>query len=202
VDNAKFSAIEVVPTPHPALDFQQVDTTPSGTATYDVANLVIEAAGADVWQNSDEYGALSKGPVDGDFTAEMTVHSQEAVHPWSKAGIMVANDVTIAGGSAGDVFMAVTPDNGYQALYDSDGDGYVDQSPDDGSTSVYPSRLRVEKSGTDFTCSYSTDGGSSWPTIANLTIPEANATQDVALAVTSHQSNQTSRVDFSNFIVS
>jgi len=78
----------------------------------------------------------------------------------------------------------------------------VDQSPDDGLTSVYPSRLRVAKTGTDFACSYSTDGGSSWTRIADLTIPEGNATQDVGLAVTSHQTTQPSRVDFSNFTAS
>lgn len=211
-DNAKISAIEVVPsnqdpsTPTPQPTYQQVDTTPSGSATIDTSNLVIEAAGADVWQNDDEYGALYEPDVSGDFTATVTVESQERVHGWSKAGIMVANDITAPGGSSnasiGDVFMAVTPDNGFQSNFDTDGDGYIDQSPDDGSTSQYPSQLRIEKSGNTFTCSYSIDGGNSWTVLADRTVSQANSTQDVGLAVTSHQSDQTSRVEFSDFTIS
>lgn len=202
-NNAKIGAIEVIQasgSPQPT--YQQVDTTPSQNATFDVNNLVIEAAGADIWTGDDEYGAIYEDDVSGDFTATVTVDSQEAVHSWSKAGIMVANDITNAGGSIGDVMMAVTPDNGFQSMFDTDADGFIDQSPDDGSTSVYPCDLRIEKSGTTFTCSYSTDGGSTWTQVASQTVSQANATQDVGLAVTSHDTSQTSQVDFSNFQVS
>lgn len=93
---------------------------------------------------------------------------------------MFANHAMDAGGSASDLILAVTSEEGFPMQWDSNGDGYVDSDTTIGS-SAYPSDLRVMKTGTDptgeyeFTGEYSTDGGSTWTTIGTVSIPQANS---------------------------
>jgi regulation of enolase protein 1 (concanavalin A-like superfamily) len=179
----------------------EVDTTAAGDATFDLSEpeYVIEAAGHDVWSDADEYGAIYEPDISGDFTVETSVESQEATHDWAKAGLMVANDVTAPGSSAGDVVVGVTPANGYIMDWDGDGDGYLSTHRESGS-SGYPTRLRLQKSGAEFTGEYSTDGGETWTTLASATLADASDTQDVALFATSHDNSERSRVAFREFL--
>jgi hypothetical protein len=59
--------------------------------------------------------------------------------------------------------------------------------------------LRLRKSGTTFTGEYSLDGGSTWTEVDSVDIPEANATQDVGLVVSSHDTGNKCRVEFNDF---
>jgi hypothetical protein len=181
--------------------YSKVDTTSSGNATFDQTNLTIDAAGADVWTSDDEYGAMYEPGVEGDFVAEVTVESQEHTDDYAKAGIMAANDITAAGSSAPDVFLVAMPNNDVRLYYDSDGDGYID-AREIGPDTVYPIKLRLTKTDTTFTGEYSTDGGSTWTQFGSVDLPGANATQDVGMAVTSHDTTTKSLADFSGFEVS
>jgi hypothetical protein len=165
------------------IDEATVDTTDEQTATFDrkSGDYIIEAAGRDLWVNDDEYGAIyMPDEFDTDAATVTTVESQEYTSDWAKAGVMVANDMTAAGGSAGDVLVAVTPGNGFVMQWDSDGDGYLDTSTDTGST-TYPCTLKLERSGSTFTGYYSTDGGDTFTEIDSVDIGEANDIQDVGL---------------------
>jgi hypothetical protein len=179
----------------------EVDTTAAGDAVFeeDGDRYVIEAAGHDVWTDADEYGAIYEPDVSGDVVVETSIESQEATHDWAKAGIMVANDITAPGSSAGDVAVGVTPENGYIMDWDDDGDGYL-STHREGGTSDYPTRLRLRKSGAEFTGQYSTDGGETWTTLATATVSDAADTQDVALFATSHDNSNRSRVAFREFL--
>jgi hypothetical protein len=194
-----------------------IRNSPSGTVTIDATvastnttgvdaffdvddgEYTIEAAGADIWTGDDEYGAIY-GNTSGDFVANVTVESQEDTHQWAKSGLMAANDMTAGASSAGDVIVVTTPGNGFSMQWDSNGDGYVDTSTTVDSVS-YPAKLSLEKSGTTYTGYYSTDGGSTWTEIDSVTIPEAQTSQDIGMAVTSHDAGDRSTVEFSGFDV-
>jgi hypothetical protein len=184
-------------------DIPSVDTTGTGDAFFSGSSgdYTIDAAGADVWKSDDEYGALYHDDVSGDVVAETTVKSQENTNEWAKSGLMIANDITAGGSSAGDVIVAVTPGNGFAFQWDDDGDGFIEQHTSAGSTS-YPCELRLTKSGSDYTGEYSTDGGSTWTTIDTVTIQDATTSQDVGLFTTSHSSGTNCTTEFANFTTS
>jgi hypothetical protein len=184
----------------PVTDLSSVDTTAAGNASFSGGNgdYTIDAAGNDVWLSSDQYGARYQSNVSGDVVARATVESQENTHQWAKSGIMIANDITTAGSSAGDVFVAVTPENGFAFQRDSDGDGFVDNNTNTGTT-AYPCELRVTKSGSEFVGEYSTDGGSTWTTIDTATVQDANSTQDVGVFTTSHSGGTKCTASFADF---
>jgi hypothetical protein len=181
-------------------DLASIDTTGAGSASFSGSNgdYTIDAAGADVWSSDDEYGSLYKQDVSGDIVAEVTVESQEETHDWAKSGIMLANDITASGSSAGDVAVAVTPGFGFAFQWDGNGNGFMDTYTGAGSAS-YPCTLRIVKSGSDFKSEYSTDGGSSWATIGSATIQEASDVQDIGVFTTSHESGTNCTAEFSNF---
>jgi hypothetical protein len=177
------AASPAVGTVRAALDLPTVDTTSSQDATFSESNgtYTIEAAGADLWKNDDEYGAIYQDDgFKSETTVRTTVESQENTDDWARAGVMVANDMTAAGSSAGDILVAVTPGNGFVMQWDSDGDGYMESSVDVRST-TYPCTLKLERSGNTFTGSFSTDGGDTFTEIDSVHIAEANDIQDAGI---------------------
>ncbi|WP_380677643.1 S8 family serine peptidase [Salinigranum sp. GCM10025319] len=200
---AEFTGFDVAASsPSPSIDLPTADTTANGDASFSGSggDYTIAGSGVDVWKRDDDYAAVYHDDVSGDVVASVTVESQENTHQWAKAGLMIANDITAPGSSAGDLLLATTPENGYALQWDSDGDGYVDTSEHTGNVS-YPAELRVTKSGTEFTGEYSTDGGSSWTTIATVTIPEARSTQDVGLFVRGSRTDENGQAEFTGFDV-
>ncbi|MFB6189795.1 MAG: NPCBM/NEW2 domain-containing protein [Halapricum sp.] len=163
--------------------------------------LVIRADGDDVWNGVDEYGALYR-PDDWagqNSTAVVKIHSQDETSGWAKAGLMIRNDVTDAADAAGYGFVAVTPGHGYAFQYDSDGDGYVDTNTNVDDSS-YPVWLKLDRSGSTVTGSYSTDG-QNWTEIDSADLPGAADVEDVALFATSHSGGSLCDVRFSDFSV-
>jgi regulation of enolase protein 1 (concanavalin A-like superfamily) len=160
--------------------------------------FVIDANGADTWTGVDEYGAIYRdGAVNERFVATVKVNSQEATDDWAKAGIMVKNDMTQAGASTGYATVAVTPRNNLILQWDGDSDGFLEGNVGAGAT-TYPVWLRMERQGTTFTGSYSTDG-TTWNVIGSAEIGSAAATQDIGMFATSHTTSQTGRVEFEGF---
>jgi hypothetical protein len=180
--------------------YRTVDTTSRSDATFDTSNLMIDAAGEDMWTTVDEYGAIVDEDVSGDVVARTSVVGQEDTGVWAKAGIMFANDAAAAGTSVGDIKVNVTPSNGFEMTWDSDGDGFHDDVTAAGQAS-YPCELRLTKSGQDFTGEYSTDGGANWNSLGTVSIPQTSTTQDVSLVCCSFNSNMKSRVEFNGFSV-
>jgi hypothetical protein len=179
--------------------YTTVDTTGAGSATFDTENLTIDAAGTDMWTTADEYGAVVRSDIRGNTVARTTVQSQENTGDWAKAGLMFANDAASTD-SVGDVKVNVTPANGFEMTWDSDGDGFHDSSTVVGE-STYPCDLRLTRYWGGFTGEYSTDGGATWTTIDTVWGLNPNQTQDVALVVCSFDSSTTSRVEFGSFTV-
>ncbi|RMB23561.1 DUF1349 domain-containing protein, partial [Haloplanus aerogenes] len=102
----------------------------------------------------------------------------------------------------GDLILATTPENGYALQWDNDGDGFIESSTNIDST-MYPAELRLTKSGSEFTGEYSIDGGATWTTVDTVSIPDAQATQDVGVFVRGSYSTDTKgTVEFSGFDLS
>jgi FAD dependent oxidoreductase/NPCBM-associated, NEW3 domain of alpha-galactosidase len=141
----------------------------------------IIAGGTDIWVGIDQYGALFRH---GGTTAVTQLVSQDPTHPSARAGLVMRNDLTRV--STGYVLLVAKPENGFLLLWDADGDGYVDSAAraETGIT-PYPAWLRLERSGTQFTGSYSLDG-TAWTRVGAVTVPTAAATQDVGLVCCSH----------------
>jgi hypothetical protein len=159
--------------------------------------------GGDVWVSTNQYGAIYLHGAEQDGTvAEVKVTAQQPTDPWAKAGIMIRNDITESSGSPGFLIVAVTPGNGYVVQWDSNGDGTLDSyvSSSTGPMATYPSWLKVVRSGTSYTGYYSTDG-TNWILIATVNVPNAAATQDVGMFMTSHASGSLGEADFANFSV-
>jgi alpha-galactosidase len=166
--------------------------------------LGIRAAGSDVFGATNQYGSIYLRNAEQDGTAEtVELTEQAATSDWAKSGIMVRNDISQSGSSPGFVILAASPGHGYVLQWDSNGDGQLDSSSapmgEGTGTTVYPSRLRLTRSGTTFTGSYSTDG-STWTQIGSADVASAATNQDTGVFTTAH-STAVGEADFANFAV-
>ena len=151
-------------------------------------NFTVAANGTDIWQYSgaDQYAAIYRRGDAGDgTTAVVKVDSLTDTNEWSRAGLVVRNDLTKAGKSGGYVVVAVTPSHGVTMLWDGDGDGYLDTSGPGAAHITAPVWLKVARQGTTFTGWYSADG-STWNAVGSVNLPSATTSQDVGMLVNGH----------------
>jgi regulation of enolase protein 1 (concanavalin A-like superfamily) len=114
---------------------------------------------------------------------------------------MLRNNIASAGSSTGYLVLATTPGNGIALSSDSNGDGYLDTNTiKTGSATVAPVWLRLVRSGTSVTGSYSADG-TTWTTVGTATPTGANSTLDVGMFSTAH-AGTIGTANFSQFSVS
>jgi hypothetical protein len=168
--------------------------------------LSIDGSGADTYGSTNEYSSIYlPGAASTTTTATVEVTAQANTDAWAKAGIMLRDDITSSTTSPGYAILAVTPGHGYALQWDSDGDGTLDSNsapPDSGTGSaVYPSWLKLVRSGDSVTGYYSTDG-TTWQSLATVTLPGIAATQDVGVFTTAHSAGALGEADFSQFTVS
>lgn len=166
-------------------------------------NLAVATDGADTWTGNDEYGAVYQPAGAGDTsTAVVKVGRQDNTSDWAKAGLMMRDDMTKAGGSPGYAMIAVTPGNGVAFQWDGDGNGYLDGNVNTGTgTAAAPIWLKLVRSGSQFTGYYSTDG-TTWTQVASATVPGAASAEDAGVFLTSHAPGTIGEADFSGFQVS
>lgn len=185
-----------------------LSSTKSFTST--AGKLTITAKGEDVWTDFNQYAAVYRSDITGDFDVSVKVESQIEAHVWSKAGIFVQNDFKRAG--AGGVFaVEVTPKNGFVSHYDA-----TDAPPAAGTTapgrldapgggtdvSVYPCWLRATRVGTVFTGYYKKNLNDPWILIGAGYTPlntAAGTSSQVGLFVTAHNPTVSSTVVFDDF---
>ncbi len=148
--------------------------------------LAVLAGGRDMWTGVDEYGAILR-PAVAATAAEVTLVSQTATDPNARAGLAFRNDLRRPGAAAGYVALVAKPAGGFLLLWDANADGTLDSAARlELTPTPYPARLRLARSGTRFTGSVSTDGGTTWRTVGTADVPSAAATQDVGVVVCSH----------------
>ncbi|TDD72669.1 right-handed parallel beta-helix repeat-containing protein [Jiangella aurantiaca] len=167
--------------------------------------FAILTAGADIWQDGggafDEYGTIYQDDAVGD-TATVTarVTQMDNTNPWAKAGVVIRNDVTAAGSSAGYAVMVVTPGNGVAFQWDANGNGYLDSFSGAGGVRA-PAWVRLVREGTQVSGYYSTNG-STWIKVGpTVTLAGIASTQDAGLIATSHAAGVTGQFSFADFSV-
>lgn len=170
------------------------------------SRFAIDADGTDIFKNGavadDDYGAIYlPGAAGASSTATVHLDTQQDTDPWAKAGLVMRNDLTKDHQSQGYVALVATPGNGVSLQWDGDGDGILESYVTAGAGSVRaPVWLRLSRSGTTYTGSYSTDG-SSWSPAGSATVATAAATQDVGMIATAHSTGQLGLDTFSDLTV-
>ncbi|NEE03496.1 ThuA domain-containing protein [Phytoactinopolyspora halotolerans] len=168
----------------------------------DTDTWVIDSAGANMWQGTDQYSAAYLPAAGGEeWTATVKIESQTNSHNSAKAGLIVRNDVTQPGSSPGYAVMAMRAGNSFEWLRDTDGNGQLDASTSAG-THGYPAWVRVVRDGDQYTSYWSKDGENFTQVGDPVTLSGAAAVQDIGVAVTAHSTTTRTEAAFSGFTLS
>jgi cytochrome c len=172
-------------------------------------NFTVSAAGRDVWQTTNEFGAvyLPDGAPE-NFVATVKVASFDGTHTNSKAGIMVRNDIDFTTEGAdprGYLVVSQMGDGQTEYMHDAGGNGQLNNNGEPVANGCpgddTPTWLKVEKYGTDFIVSCSKNG-TDWTQVGvKTTMPAAAAVQDIGLFVTSHIAGTKATAQFSDWAI-
>jgi hypothetical protein len=174
-------------------------TNQSGTATVADGKLTLAAAGRDIYNSVNEYVALRRKGIEGDFELKVTVESQENIHDWSQAGFVVANDLDNLS-LGGYVALDVTPKSGRVFFSDTKGTvGTLDSNTAKG-VSGYPVTLRLAKQNKLFSAWYQEKNSTSWTSlVTNKTAQLTGDDSQIGIFSLSHDSVKVGKTVFSNF---
>ncbi|WP_353942179.1 alpha-N-acetylglucosaminidase [Streptomyces sp. HUAS MG91] len=162
--------------------------------------FAIDGGGADLWKGTTEFGTVYRPGAFGDGTSVvLRVDGQDVTGAWARAGIIVRNALATPG-SAGFVNLSVTPSNGVVLSYDTNGDGTLDTYKRITGIKA-PVLLRLTRAGGSVTGACSTDGGTTWRTVATAALTGAAAAQDVGLFMSATNGGNGARgtVEFSGW---
>ncbi len=181
------------------------NTTPEATFTQRAGpTFTVSAAGADVWQATNQYGAvfLPKATPE-NFEAIVKVASFDGTHSNSKAGIMVRNDIDQANTSPGYMVFGEKGNGETEFMHDAGGNGQVNNTGEPVATGcgtgTQPNWLKVQKKDKVFTVWCSRDGVA-WTQVGVPTaIPSAADAQDIGLFVTSHITSTLATATFTDW---
>jgi hypothetical protein len=154
--------------------------------------IAMSAAGADIWNTSDEFRFAYKR-LSGNGSILAQVESVGNTDGWAKAGVMIRESLEA---DSKFVMAVVTPANGVAFQDRSEEAGNCDNVQASGAA---PYWVRVSRTGSTITVSRSADG-SFWEKIgdvSSITMPMPNDIY-IGLALTSHNSFQTTTAKFSN----
>jgi regulation of enolase protein 1 (concanavalin A-like superfamily) len=176
-----------------------IGATAAGSSSNNGTTHTVTGGGADIWGTADAFRFVSM-TVTGNSTITARVASLSPNNPppdaFTKIGLMMRE--TLAPG-AKEVMALVTPTAANQYRIQSRTATNGTTSKVNGANSQIPVWLRLSRSGTTFTASYSTSTSTTVPTtfttIGTATVSMAN-TIEVGLAVTSHTTSQLATVVF------
>ena len=164
----------------------------AGSATYASSKFTVAGAGTDIWYAADQF-RFAYRQLSGDGVVVARVDSLQQAHVWSKAGVMIReslspgakNAFTLASSAKGLAFQRRTATSGQTVST------IVAGAP--------PRWVKIQRAGSTFTSSVSTDG-TTWQVIGSQSIT-MTATTYVGLAVTSHDANKKVSAVFSSVTV-
>lgn len=165
----------------------------SGTASHSSGVFTVEAAGADIWDTSDQFHFVYQ-QFDGDVEVVARVDGITAQHAWSKAGVMIR--ATLAADSP-HAYALVSAGKGVN--FQRRAAAAALSTSTAASTAAAPAWVRAVRSGTKVTTSWSTDGAT-WTAIGSVTLPLGSAAY-VGIAVTSHDASARTTATVSNVSV-
>ncbi|MEO6097862.1 MAG: hypothetical protein ABIW76_20270 [Fibrobacteria bacterium] len=175
------------------------DKSAFGAATVADGKLTLAGRGGDIYGTRNEFVAVYRSDIQGDFDVSVELVSQDSVHEWSQAGIVAATDLTnLAKG--GYVAVDLSPGHGYTVFFDQKAPvGQLDGNSGVGKT-AYPSWLRLAKKGMQYTAWYMNMEGAAWIPLPNP--PQSLNTQanaQIGLFTVSHNAGETGKAVFDNF---
>src|SRR5262249_54978361 len=133
-----------------------IQAAPAGAGSI-VGPTVIDVTGGgdDIWNAKDQFHYVYE-QITGDVTITARVVSQFRANEWTKAAVMVREDLS---NSSREVNASVTPDHRSRiegrARENDDGTLFSDEG---GPVTTYPTWIRLVRSNNDFTGFFSTDG--------------------------------------------
>lgn len=156
--------------------------------------LAVTGGGSDVWGASDQF-RFAYQQMSGDGSIIALVRGLSAADAWTKAGVMIRENLSANSPHA---FMMVsgTQGAGFQRRRSASGTTLHTQGPSTGT----PFWVRLQRSGSTITGSYSWDGVN-WATVGSDTVSMAS-TVYVGFALTSHSSLAYSTGYFTNVSIS
>ncbi len=186
--------------PFTSVDILGGDFTP-GTTAYDSSSdtYTVTAGGHDIWDAEDDFRLLYV-EMAGDFSVSVRVDDPERLwpHSWSKAGIMVRQDVSPG---SSDVYLVATRDNGVAFQWRDSANLPASWTGTSEPTHplAYPVWLRIVRRGKVFTGWYSDDGKSWVNPSQNTHICPMTDPVLVGICLTSHLSGVLARATFGDF---
>jgi regulation of enolase protein 1 (concanavalin A-like superfamily) len=182
------ASAQAVPSPWVAADIGSPAI--AGSTTYASSIFTVKAAGADIWDNADQFRFVYQ-QMTGDAEVIARVDSIANTHAWAKAGVMIR--ASLSGNSAYG-FAAVTVGSGAGFQRRTAAGAFSTDIPIAGVTA--PRWVRLIRQGTKITAFLSTDG-KTWTLIGSDTIALGSVAY-VGLAATSHNASALTTVPFSN----
>jgi len=191
VASAQFSRVNVQPTP--LLAGHAIGT---GSGSFTTGDLLVTATGrgADIWGTADAffYAAMPFGTF-GTITAR--VRSVSATNPWSKAGVMIRENLTAG---SRHVMAVVTPGKGVAMQYRSAPDSASAQVAD--VSGAAPAWVRLSLNNGLATAWWSSDG-EQWTSLGSVHVPFAATFLYVGLPVTSHSATASTTAVFDDVVI-
>jgi hypothetical protein len=147
--------------------------------------LSADGAGADIWGSADAFQFVHT-PITGSFSLTRQVLSLQNTDVFAKAGLMFRDGLAA---DAAQVILDVKPDGGVEFMARPVTGGDVAFLA--GTNVALPVLLRLERNGSTFTASVSTNGGSFLP-VGSVVVQMPDALE-AGVAVTSHDSTHLTR---------
>ncbi len=163
--------------------------------------LQVTNAGVDLWETSDDYTLVRQGPFTGDFTITSKVNSVTNANVWTKAGVMIIDDLPNVVNRPKFAGMVITPGSGasFQRRYNQGGTGNGDYASSTAAATA-PEWVRLVRTGSTVEGFYSNDGVA----YTSLGTDTVTFTGDVYIGVwaTSHAAGTTATAVFEDFTTS
>lgn len=174
----------------------------AGGASVNGGTWTVSGGGSDIWNASDQFN-FARQSLTGNTTLAATVTSITNTDVWAKAGLMFRASTDPASPF---VDMVATESNGVSFQYRTASGAqctYVPTSGIPAPTASHPIMLRLTRSGSTFTGSYSINGGTSWVTLGSVSIASTAmpATLLGGLAVTAHNNGALNTATFTGVSV-
>lgn len=164
----------------------------AGSATYNNGTFTVSGSGADIWNPADQFNYLYQS-VSGDQTIVARVVSENGTQSYAKAAVMIRETVAT---NAVEASVLLTPTNGVA----------MEIRPTTGASSINvsgwikgpvpPQWVKLVRSGSTFTASYSADGNT-WTQVASTNVTMATSAT-AGLAVTAHSNTNLNTAKFDN----
>ena len=150
----------------------------AGTTDFAAGTYTITAAGADIWDTSDQFRYVYQ-QVSGDIDVVARVASLTAADVWTKAGVMIRESLSAGSRHA---MAVVTAQNGYVFQRRVDTSSFSEHTA--GGAGAAPQWVRLVRTGSQFQA-FRSANGQTWTLMGTDTIP-MGSTAYVGIAVTSH----------------